>query len=125
MIRRWKGFGLSLVFLVSGMVMAHSGKVHVMGTVMAVDNQHLKVKAGDGQIKSILLNEKTTFKRKEEKVDRSNLKVGFRVVVHAAPLKDGDLIADEIQLSPTQPSGMRSGQSKLGPAKGHEQVRPH
>jgi hypothetical protein len=88
--------------------MAHEGKVHVAGTITAVDDQHIEVKTKDGRTKSIRLNEKTMFHRNKEEVGRGDLKVGRRVVVHATPAKNGDLIADEIHLGVVKPTSDKS-----------------
>lgn len=79
-------------------LMAHAGKVHIMGTVAAMGAQSIEVKATDGSIKSILLNSHARYQRGTEKIELRDLKIGERIVVHATPGKGGTLTADEIHM---------------------------
>jgi ribosomal protein S1 len=58
------------------------GGTHVMGTVAALDAQHVVVKAKDGKTTSVLVNEKTTYRKGAAAATSADLKVGDRVVVH-------------------------------------------
>jgi hypothetical protein len=63
MLRRFAVCFATLALISSGMLLAHGGKVHVLGTVTAVDANHVEVKTQNGKVTSI------------------RLKVGDRVVV--------------------------------------------
>lgn len=83
--------------LVPGILLAHEGHHHVMGTVTAVDATHVEVKTTDGKSSSIPLSAQTKYyKDSKGKVTgaASDLKVGSRVVIDLA--KDGS--ANEIRL---------------------------
>ena len=63
---------------------AHDGHEHkkVMGTVTAIDGQHLDVKTTDGKTVSVMLNDKTTYMHGKMKMaDGKMLKAGDRVVI--------------------------------------------
>ena len=102
---RWFIFGAALVVALAfpGYALAHEGHVHkVMGTVTTLHENHLEVKATDGKISMITLNEKTKILRGKAKVKVEELKPGERVAVTATESKDKDgkatLIATEIRL---------------------------
>ncbi len=84
-------------------IAAHKGHDHkVMGTVAAIHENHLEVKAADGKESAITLNEKTTILRDKAKLTAADIKVGNRVVVVATETKDKDgkttLVAKEVRL---------------------------
>lgn len=92
--------------------LAHEGHDHrVMGTVSAIHQNHLEVKAAaDGKATTVTINEKTRILRGKAVVAREAIKVGERVVVTYAQEKDGAgkdaLIAKEIRLGT---AGTKSG----------------
>ena len=105
---------LALVLSPAAGVLAHDGHEHkIMGTVSAVHENHLEVKATDGKTSMVTMNEKTRVLRGSGKVSADAIKVGDRVVVTAVQTADMDgkavLVAKEVQLaavaqrSPTQP----------------------
>ena len=117
-------FILSLTLLASGMAMAHSGKVHVMGAITAIHDQHLEVKTKEGSVKSILLTDKTIFQRGQTRIKGSEIKIGERVVVHATPGKDGTLTADEVHLGAATTKATSSHGPALSGPKGHALTTP-
>jgi hypothetical protein len=89
---------------IPGYALAHEGHPHkVMGTVTALHENHLEVKASDGKTSMITLNEKTRILRGKAKVTLEELKPGERVVVTATETKSSDgkatMVATEIRLS--------------------------
>ena len=83
--------------LVPGILLAHEGHQHVMGTITAVDATHVEVKTKDGKSTSVPLSAATKYyKDSKGKVAgaASDLKVGSRVVIDLA--KDGS--ANEIRV---------------------------
>ena len=92
---------LSLLFtlLCSAPVFAHEGKVHVMGTVTALDAEHVVVKDREGKTVPIRLTKDSKY----QKGVAADLKVGDRVVIDVTG-KEDDLTATEIRSSaPPQP----------------------
>jgi len=98
-------FGAALIaaLAIPGYALAHEGHPHkVMGTVATLHENHLEVKATDGKISMIILNEKTKILRGKAKVKVEELKPGERVVVTAMETKGTDgkatMVATEIRL---------------------------
>ncbi len=97
----WKRIGTLSVFVVlvfHTLAFAHGGGTHVMGTVAALDAQHVVVKTKDGKTMSVLLNDKTTYRKGAAAATSADLKVGDRVVVHTTG-KGDPLTAGEIHFS--------------------------
>lgn len=72
--------------------------MHIMGAVADVDAQQVVVKTKEGKIMSVLLNEKTTYRKGRAAATSADLKVGDRVVVHTTG-KGDPLTAGEIHFS--------------------------
>ena len=63
-------------------VRAHEGHLHkALGTVSAVDGQHVTIKTTDGKSLMVMLDKETTVTRGKSKLDATALKVGERVSV--------------------------------------------
>jgi hypothetical protein len=85
-------------------LLAHPGHEHkIMGTVSAVHQNHIEVKATDGKTSMFTMNEKTRLWRGNAKVNADAIKVGERVVVTAIETKDKDgkalMVANEVRLA--------------------------
>ncbi len=90
------------VLLVPGVLLAHGGHHHVMGTVTAVDATHVEVKTTGGKPMSVSIHPDTKFfKGSKGKMAgaASDLKVGTRVMIDLE--KDGS--AHEIRLPSGKP----------------------
>lgn len=73
---------LAFVIVLPCAALAHEGHEHrVMGTVSAIHENHLEVKATDGKTVAFTLSEKTKFLMGKTKATVKDLKVGDRVVV--------------------------------------------
>ncbi len=80
-------FALALVPLAS----AHEGHAKkVMGTVAAIDGDHLEITTSPGKSSTIMLNDKTKIMRGKATHKAGDIKVGDRVVITAADVKDKD-----------------------------------
>jgi hypothetical protein len=69
--------------LFSACAMAHGGLEHVMGTVAKISDTSLTVTTTQGKTVEILLDSKTTYSRGNQPIQKSALKIGDRVVIHA------------------------------------------
>ena len=65
-------------------VFAHGGLEHVIGTVAKVSDQSVTVTTKAGKTVEVLLDAATTYARADKPIQKSDLKVGDRVVIHAA-----------------------------------------
>ena len=94
--------------LAPGILLAHEGHRHVMGTVTAVDATHVEIKTTAGKSSSVPLSAATKYYKGSKGKTAgaaSDLKVGSRVVIDLA--KDGT--ASEVRL----PSGKKMSSHKM------------
>ena len=98
MLKRIGTLTVLMVVFFHTLAFAHGGGPHVMGTVAALDAQHVVVKTKDGKTMSVLLNDKTTYSKGAAAATSADLKVGDRVVVHTTG-KGDPLTAGEIHFS--------------------------
>src|ERR1700683_2934424 len=64
--------------------LAHGGLEKVRGTVGKVSGQSVTVSTTAGKTVEVLLDAQTTYARADKPIQKSDLKVGDRVVIHAA-----------------------------------------
>lgn len=92
---------------------AHEGHAHkVMGTVSAIREPQLEVKATDGKTSTMTITEKTKVVRGKAAIKLADIAIGDRVVVTATETKGKDgktsLVANQIQLgTATTPSAKK------------------
>lgn len=103
-------FALALTPLAS----AHEGHDQkIMGTISAVQNGQLTVKATTGKSSTILLNEKTKVLMGKMTQKLADIKVGDRVVVTATDVKGKDgktvLVAKQVNLPAATGATKRAG----------------
>ena len=93
-------FSLLVVFLSSVSVLAHGNKTHVMGTVTALDGDHMKIKTPEGKAVMMRLDEATTYRAIDGETTDARPQIGDRVVVDVTgPV--GKFIATEVRFSPS------------------------
>ncbi|MGP0070354.1 MAG: DUF5666 domain-containing protein [Bryobacteraceae bacterium] len=64
--------------------LAHGGLEHVRGTIAKVSDQSVTVTTIAGKTVEVLLDAQTTYARADKPIQKADLKVGDRVVIHAA-----------------------------------------
>jgi len=64
--------------------LAHGGLEHVRGTIAKVSDQSVTVTTSAGKTVEVLLDAQTTYARADQPIQKADLKVGDRVVIHAA-----------------------------------------
>ena len=85
---------LAMAFLAAflpTLALAHGGFEHVMGTVSKISDTSVTVTTAAGKTVDVMLDAKTTYARATQALQRSDLKVGDRVVIDA--VKSGDKLA--------------------------------
>jgi hypothetical protein len=96
------GAALVVALAIPGYALAHDGPHKVMGTVTALHENHLEVKATDGKTSTITLSETTKVLRGKAIVKADDIKPGERVVVTAMEIKGKDgkmtMVATEVRL---------------------------
>ena len=96
-----KKFALALLFayVMMPFVSAHEGHDHkIMGTLAAVHENSVDVKATDGKQSTITLNDKTKILRGTTAMKLADLKAGDRVVVTATGGGKDPFVAKEIKV---------------------------
>ena len=92
-------FAWLLVVVVAPFALAHEGHDHkIMGVVSVIHENHLEVKATDGTVASITLNDKTKVLKGKVSMKPTDIKIGDRVVVTASSDEKGSLTAKEVKL---------------------------
>lgn len=77
-------------------VLAHDGMEHVRGAVAKISDQSITVTTTAGKTVEVTLDAETTYARAAKPIQKSDLKVGDRVVIHAAE-KGNTLIAHTVE----------------------------
>jgi Cu/Ag efflux protein CusF len=95
-------FALLLAFTVVPFLSAHEGHDHkIMGTLAAVHDNSVDVKATDGKTTTITLNDKTKILHGTMAMKIADLKTGDRVVVTATGGGKDPFVAKEIKIGAT------------------------
>ncbi len=84
------------LFMFAATLAAHGGFDHVIGTVVAVQNNVLTVKTAKGNV-DVRLNDQTEITRADQKAQISDLKPGTRVVVDV-PEGSKDKVAHSVKV---------------------------
>jgi hypothetical protein len=84
--------------LVPAVVSAHGGEEHVIGTVTKVSDTSVTVKTTAGKIVEVGFDAKTTtYARAKLPTQKSDIKVGDRIVIHAVEVNE-KLVAHTVEL---------------------------
>jgi len=94
-------------FVGAAVVMAHDPSQHkgtpTKGEVLSIAGDRIEVKTDKG-VKTIALNDKTTFERGKVKASLSDFKKGDRVAILGTTLASGEIIAKEVLLDTSAPA---------------------
>ena len=84
--------------LLPAIVSAHGGEEHVIGTVTKVSDTSVTVKTTAGKIVEVGFDAKTTtYARAKMPAQKTDVKVGDRVVIHAVEVNE-KLVAHTVEL---------------------------
>jgi hypothetical protein len=83
--------------LFAGAAYAHNGMVHVMGTVTAVSDTSITVKAASGPTQNVIITRQTKYLRGARPITLKDVHTGDRIVIHATK-KGNQLIAVEAKV---------------------------
>lgn len=89
--------GIVAVVLTSTIAAAHGGEEHVIGTVTSISDASITVKTTAGKIVEVGFDPKTTFARAKQTMQKSDIKVGDRVVIHAKEVNE-KLVAHTVEI---------------------------
>lgn len=107
----------SMLGLLAASLLAHEGHNHLMGTITALDGNHVTVKTTKGKTVQVMVNDSTKYHRDSGTASIADLKVGARVVVEAEG-KDM-LTATKVHFGVVAAKGKKAkaAQSKTAPHK--------
>ena len=76
---------------------AHGGEEHVTGTVTKISDTAVTVKTTAGKTVEIGFDAKTTYARAKQPIQKTDIKVGDRIVIHAMEMNE-KLIAHTVEI---------------------------
>jgi hypothetical protein len=71
------------VLMSVGLLWAHDGNEHIMGTVSSINGDHVMIKTLDGKSEMVMLGKTTKYLIDKKAAKLTDIKVGSRVVVDA------------------------------------------
>jgi hypothetical protein len=80
-----------------GSLMAHNGEEHVNGTIAKISETSVTVNTTAGKMVEVAFEAKTAFTKSSQPIQKTDLKVGDRVVIHAGEVHE-KLIAHTVQV---------------------------
>ena len=83
--------------LLPTIVSAHGGEEHVIGTVTKVSDTSVSVKTTAGKMVEVGFDVKTTYARAKRPAQKTDVKVGDRIVIHAVEVNE-KLVAHTVEL---------------------------
>jgi hypothetical protein len=95
----------SLTILISAVVLfAHGNATHILGTVTAIQGDHVTIKLQDGKTQMVMFDKVTKFLTAAEKpAKKVDVKVGTRVVIDAKmDEKTKMFLASEVRVGVTE-----------------------
>lgn len=105
-------------FMGAAVLMAHDPSQHkgtpTKGEVVSIAGDRIQVKTDKG-MKTVILNDKTTFERGKAKASPSDFKKGDRVAILGTTLASGEIVAREVLLD----SAVPTSDQKHNPAHKH------
>lgn len=91
----------------TAVMMAHDPSKHkgtpTKGEVLSIAGARIELKTDKG-VKTVSLNEKTTYERGKAKASLAGFKKGDRVAIFGTTLASGEIVAKEILLDSSAPS---------------------
>jgi hypothetical protein len=86
---------VSIVALVAGPALAHGTALHVMGTVTAMTDDSITVQTKAKEPVTVYTMPDTKYEKSGSAASMKDLKIGDRVVIHAAKMNE-KLMANEV-----------------------------
>src|SRR5262245_52622589 len=71
------------ILMTVAVAFAHGDATHIMGTVSAIQGDHVTVKLQDGKTQMVMFDKSTKYLNGEKKAKKEDVKVGTRVVIDA------------------------------------------
>ena len=71
------------ILFAAGMLVAHGDYTHLLGTVTAIDGDHVSIKDTAGKPVMVMTHKATKYLKNDKATPKTELKVGLRVVIDA------------------------------------------
>ena len=82
---------------------AHGGEEHVTGTVTKISDTSVTVKTTAGKTVAVGFDAKTTYARGKESIQKGDIKIGDKIVIHAAEVEE-KLVAHTVEIGAAKPA---------------------
>lgn len=79
---------VSICLALAPALLAHGGMEHVQGKVAKVSDNSITVTTTAGKTQEVLVDAKTTYSKASKPIQKADLKVGDRVVIHAEEVNE-------------------------------------
>jgi len=99
-------FLTACLMLTTSNAKAHGDLVHVIGVVAKVSDTTVSVKTKEGKTVEVQFGEKTAYLRAKVAIDKGSIKVGDRIVIHAAKVND-KLVAHTVEIGTAAQKGTK------------------
>ena len=76
---------------------AHGGEEHVIGAVTKISGTAVTVKTKAGKTVEVAFDPKTTYTRAKQPIQKTDIKVGDRIVIHAMEMNE-KLVAHTVEI---------------------------
>ena len=76
---------------------AHGGEEHLTGAVTKISDTSVTVKTTAGKTVEVGFDAKTTYTRAKQPIQKSDIKIGDRIVIHAAEVNE-KLVAHTVEI---------------------------
>jgi hypothetical protein len=96
-------FGILALALLPTIASGHGGEEHVIGTVTSVSDASITVKTTAGKMVAVGFDAKTTFARAKQPIQKADIKVGDRIVIHAVEVNE-KLVAHTVEIGAAAPT---------------------
>jgi hypothetical protein len=104
MLKVWIACSVSILVF-AGLFLAHGDATHFMGTITAIDGDHVTLKLQDGKSQMVMFNKATKYLIGKKAAAKADLKVGTRVVIDAKmDQKMKMFLASEVRIGVTTPA---------------------
>ena len=85
------------IVLLPGIAAAHGGEEHVIGVVTKISDASMTVKTTAGKLVEVGFDAKTTYARARQPIQRTDIKTGDRIVIHAVKVNE-TLVAHTVEI---------------------------
>jgi Cu/Ag efflux protein CusF len=92
---------MACLLLLTTNAAAHGDEIHVIGVISKISATSVSVTTKDGKTVDVQFGDKTSYLRLKQPIEKSTLKVGDRVVIHAMKVKE-DLVAHTVEIGAAQ-----------------------